>query len=263
MKSHDSALTAAPRTPPTPPTPPAKETGTDGGWDNAPDIVTTPVVNIPDPMNPRRGITISMPRTNMHKAGVIPVPDDGMLVIVGPNGSGKTTLIMEMAYAAYRTGAVVIMRDLMTIQAEMSPRGNDKGKGKEKTRSMEDDADIVGAMIASGGHRMVYALKRVINETQMVIEKTSAPSLWLIIDSLDSCTSPDTQRSMAAGIINAVKAMKKSMRNSVDIHVIITANSYELTKHGHCVDTRTLREVKFDSYEDFDDFVSKRTVYKA
>lgn len=167
---------------------------------------------------------------------------EGVTVLVGCNGSGKTTLMrrLEAALAGVEDVSARTF-DLRDVEGFLS-------RALVRPDGRDDMAAVLGS---SEGERVVVLLGKALGWAWKQCER-GVPRVLLMLDSLDSGADVPT-------IERVVDALETTVRMVADtygtrLHVLVSANGYELARGEHCVDVSTGKVMRFSSYDEYRDF---------
>lgn len=170
---------------------------------------------------------------------------EGVTVLVGCNGSGKTTLMrrLEAALAGVEDVSVRTF-DLRDVEGFLS-------RALVRPDGRSDMAAILGS---SEGERVVVLLGKALEWAWAQCER-GVPRVLLMLDSLDSGADVPT-------IDHVVDTLETTACEVADaygtrLHVLVSANGYELARGRRCVDVSTGMVRWFSSYDSYRDFCLK------
>lgn len=165
-------------------------------------------------------------------------------VLVGPNGAGKTTVIRQAKYHAERNnnGLKVLSFDNITDGGSTSKQRSLMGGNMELLASLvcssegEELAMNIGIMAARIGHA--------------VRNNADKKKILVFFDAIDSGASIDR--------IQEFKDLLTLIVNDAgedNIRIIIAANSFELARGADCMNPRTGKHIRFESYEEYSQYI--------
>ena len=207
----------------------------------------------------------------LYKVNNLTLEENNVYCLVGCNGLGKSTVLTQMTMDAkdnlskdsYDLSSELTMQ--WSFEDETNPSEFDSfyllGNRFTRFGKTEHDymmVDLLGAF-QSSGESNVYYMSKVIGAVEKCINLIRNKTLYLLIDDLDVGVSIDVLQDanrLFGRLVDYLKA------NNVTYYIIITANSYELTKGKRCIDIINMKEISFDSYEDYAKYVIKTRKFK-
>lgn len=181
---------------------------------------------------------------NIYKKSTITI-NTGITILVGCNGIGKSTLIMQLRDKFRKDGTPYINFDNL----------KDGGaNARSKAGFMNDFTFLATAAFASEGENIHMNMNRFAEKiVNFVKTNESDKGLWILMDAIDSGYSVDN----IIDIKNFINLILKDFGISKDIYFIISANEYELARDESCFDVYRGKYVKFDSYDEYREFIIK------
>lgn len=170
----------------------------------------------------------------------------GVTVLVGCNGAGKTTLVRNIKNELEKNEIPFIWYDNLTL-------GGDHANNKLGFYGMFDK--LATRLISSEGEKIYDNLgencatwKKFLTES---VEKHN-DERWIFLDAIDSGLSIDN----IAEVKDALKIVSDDAVNlGIDLYIIITANSYEMTIGQVCMDVNSGEYLIFDDYDSYKEFI--------
>ena len=198
--------------------------------------------------------------------------EEGINILVGCNGSGKSTLLNTIKYELKTNHVPVIEYDNL----------HDGGSSSKQEAILNQDFYKVSVMVSSsegqniginlhtfesrfdefmrtGEIRTKYSAlsdlfaKAASSEKEEIATKER----WILFDAVDSGLSIDMIFIFKDMIQNAVDYFKK---NDYNLFIVVAANSVELAKDMRCIDVITGKQMQFDDYTKYRQFVFESRV---
>lgn len=141
-----------------------------------------------------------------------------IVVLLGPNGTGKSTTIREMKEDIPKNRSEAKVISYSTSYDDTV---------RKHTNQFDFRPEALAAAFLSEGERMNQSFFTWIKDIMLPAVLKDSRELYIFIDEADSGLSMDKINEAFRGIIFIVKEEVKRDRN---IHVVITANSYELAE---------------------------------
>lgn len=170
----------------------------------------------------------------------------GVTVLVGCNGAGKTTLLHRIKEALDADGAPVHFHEQMRAHDRLGARLAFGG-------SADDFVNVLAASWQSEGEGHMSDLGNLLPDMGRFImaNKTEHRERWLLLDGLESGLSIDA----ADELCGLIKTIEESVPDGVTLYLVISTNAYELAKGRNCIDVQTAKHMRFDTYEEYADFI--------
>lgn len=170
----------------------------------------------------------------------------GVTVLVGCNGSGKTTLLRNIKDELEKGEIPFIWYDNLTL-------GGDHANNKFGFYGMLDK--VATRLISSEGEKIYDNLGENCATWKDFLTKDVEKhnnERWILLDAIDSGLS-----------INNIMEVKDVLRLvsddavslGIDLYIIITANSYEMTIGQACLDVNSGEYRIFPDYDDYKEFI--------
>lgn len=171
----------------------------------------------------------------------------GYIPLIGPNGAGKSTLLrqLEEAFADNKDFKIFSYNNYFeggcyARQNQLQERGNIPLLAQLATSS---EGEQIAINFGQGCKRL----------GQIVAEcKSEGKKLLVLIDAIDSGASIDRLKDYISLFDMVTNDCKKS---GLDCYILVSVNSYELVKDRVCKDVRTGKDVTFESYEDYSNYI--------
>lgn len=171
----------------------------------------------------------------------------GITILIGRNGSGKSTLLFEISKYCKENGIPCFKYD------------NYKEGGRtahENYSFFKDFSSLQATLFHSEGEQIFYNFGQTVEKIGKYVRSIADDKpVIILLDALDSgldCDGIDQ-------ILNLCKVMQESRVG--DIYLVLTANNYGIIHKQRCIDVTTGKEIRFDNFEDYHNFISKQ--YKA
>ena len=183
--------------------------------------------------------------------------EEGITVICGCNGSGKTTLFKQIRdYINKEYSKQLDDKELSLISFDEN--GFDGKTHRDKLFRSQDYAGFASDAFSSEGESRFDRFGYVIKQIGKAV-RNKHKIIVCLIDGLDSGVSIDLLRCYIEGLQFVEKEVKK---NNIELYILLTTNQYELTKDFKTIDVTSLAEIKFDTYNDYVDYIMKNKEIK-
>ena len=193
--------------------------------------------------------------------------EEGINILVGCNGSGKSTLINTIKYdleinhipvieydnlhdgGPSSRQEAVLDQDFYKVAAMMSSsEGQNIGINIKSFESKFDEFMRTGEVKTKYSGLIDIFAKAAGVETNRITTKER----WILFDAVDSGLSIDMVFIFKDMLQNAVDYFKK---NDYHLFIVVAANSFELVKDMRCIDVITGKQISFEDYLDYRQFV--------
>lgn len=210
---------------------------------------------------------------NLYKSNKLVLQANNVYCLVGCNGLGKSTILHQMIYdhdnsldnTAFDIDSIINPFSFMRDVEKDKEKYNEfyillNSKTKPTINNVEDTSiyNILSNFISTGEntiHNLSPSLKSIFNVVKTLKDK----EVYILLDDLDVGVSIDVLIELSQ-VINRLELLLKDL--NINYYIVITANSYELAKRFKCIDTITMKEVSFKSYEDYLKYVCNTRKYK-
>lgn len=168
--------------------------------------------------------------------------DKGLNILVGCNGSGKTTLINQIKNELKKENIPFLHHDNYT---------NDAKNMRNEALFTQNYGFIASSLISSEGENITNIFREIAKKIGAMIKSNSdSKEFWIILDAIDSGLSIDNVLDFKDFIQFVIDEEKHN-----DIFFIVSANEYEFAKDEKCIDVNNCRYIKFNSYDDYREFI--------
>lgn len=173
--------------------------------------------------------------------------NSGVTVLVGCNGSGKSTIIQRIKETLENEKIPVLTFD--------NHYDGDR-RLMQKALYYGEMSLLAQLFMSSEGEKINSAICNFAQQVgNYVRANQDIKELWILFDAVDSGYSIDNIVEFKQDFINTV--LEDCQGRGVDIHIIISANSYEMTVNLPCFDVWSGEYITFKSYEDYKKFIIK------
>lgn len=170
--------------------------------------------------------------------------NEGLTILVGCNGAGKTSLLHILRNELTRKEIPFYSFD------NMSDGGNTE---RQKALNAQEINYLATLATSSEGEQIVCIINSLAKKIGSFITSNSkAKEIWLFFDAVDSGMSIDN--------IDDIKSFFRFIINhekEKQIHIVCSANSYEMAREAPCFDVYEGKYVNFKTYDEYRDFVLK------
>lgn len=193
--------------------------------------------------------------------------------LVGCNGIGKSTILRQMVQdhdssldnTAWDMCQNYQFGDLRGVFSEKKPEDYNefyfKANRKTSIGKNLDDLDIrnMWKNFQSTGEGLSSNYTTIFQALVDSFKGLKGKTYYILLDDFDVGTSIDVLKDF----VRVVKKVEElCIKNNITYYMVITANAYELAKNFTCIDCITMEEVKFNSYEEYSDYVIETRKYK-
>lgn len=181
--------------------------------------------------------------------------DPGVTVIAGCNGAGKTTMCKCIKEDLYERNINYIEYD------DVSEGGHNSVSKLMFSGNINIGASLLSSSKGEGieinlgiffSKVREYIITGKTGDNYRKYEDTN--ERWIILDNVDCGYSLDNILELI-DLLNLI--VEDSKQFNVDLYIIITSNTYELSKNFRCIDCMEGSEVTFKTYNSFKKFVLK------
>lgn len=170
----------------------------------------------------------------------------GMTILVGCNGYGKTT-------------ALKTIQDFCDSAKIPCISYSDRTDGKsimDFNFEFGDSDRAICELLSSEGERIsIHIGDTAAKIGRFIKDHKSSKKIVVLLDSLDSGLSIDGIQEFKHFVNTCL--IPDCNKNNIQLYVIVTANAYELVVNEECHDVFTGKKVRFNSYNEYSDFVLK------
>jgi AAA+ ATPase superfamily predicted ATPase len=181
----------------------------------------------------------------------------GTTIMVGPNGVGKTTLIRCIED---------IFRD-NNIKVFNYDNLHSSGSTSLSSALFYNDLSSFATMVSSSeGENILFNIRSSLGKIKRYVdsqmEKENEPAI-LLFDAIDSGLSLDFMFDIKR-LFNAIVDSEPEEYQK-RIFIICTSNSYELSRGFRCWDVKGSKEIYFNKYQEYADFIinTRRAIDKS
>ena len=171
-------------------------------------------------------------------------------VLVGKNGCGKSTLLREVEYFLSKEDIPHIVYNNL----------RDGGSNATSKYGFYGHMDLMASSLFNSEgqniHQNIGVFASQIRQAKLKMEKNGAKTLWVLIDALDSGLSIDNIVDVKENLFSLV--LDDFKMSGLSVGFIVSANTFELARDYDCIDVKTAKKIRFNTYDEFRDFVLKR-----
>lgn len=172
----------------------------------------------------------------------------GVTVLVGCNGSGKTTFLNLIEDTLRQDSEVAV------LHYDNLREGGDRAK---ESAGWHDDLNLLATLIQSSeGEQIVTNLGNTARKIGAFVRKyaNNRKEIWVLLDAIDSGLSVDNIERVKTDLFAAI-VRDFERKESCDIYIVVSANSYEFCRSSNCFDVRKGEYIQFKDYEDYRKFI--------
>lgn len=210
----------------------------------------------------------------LYKADKIELLENNVYIFTGCNGIGKSTLIFQITEdrpTALKHFAYNLLNDYNGYNSFVNHFTDDKPNSDSDVYYLSIDKKSnarginpspfakISSQFKSSGEQLIYNMLPCLEIVDKELERLKNKTLYLLLDDLDVGTSLDVILEEKLVIKRFIKTLEK---NNTKYIICISANNYELTKLGTCIDCVTLKPIEFKDYDDYVNYVVSTRKYK-
>lgn len=171
--------------------------------------------------------------------------NSGVTILVGCNGSGKSTILQRIEVDLNKEKIPTLTFD----------NYHDGGSHLMQKAQFYGKMDLLANLfMSSEGERINSAMCNFAQQVgNYVRANQDIKELWLLFDAIDSGYSIDNIMDFKQDFIDTV--LEDCQKREVDIHIIISANNYEMAVNLPCFDVWSGKYITFETYEDYAKFI--------
>lgn len=179
---------------------------------------------------------------------------EGVTILVGTNGSGKTTLLKQIKNHCMENEIPFYMYDNL----------KDGGSASADKAGFYGDMDFLMQYICSSeGENIKNNMARIASDIGRFSRKYSdKENIVILLDAIDSGLAIDNIIEIKKYLIETILEDYRNNHKDTHVHIVISANTYELTIGYPCLDVNELEYITFSSYEDYRRFILKSRARK-
>ena len=169
--------------------------------------------------------------------------ESGITVLVGCNGSGKTEFLFRVKRNLYEAG------DIPCLLLDC-----------KNNASFKHSASII---LNSTGEALFIRISEHISRIRNFISKSEDESTnerWILFDNIDNGFSIDNI-SQFKDLLNEM--LKDAKKQGIELFIVVTSNTYEMTIDQKCFDVVKGSYVNFDNYDDYKKFIIASAIDKV
>lgn len=192
---------------------------------------------------------------------------EGVTILVGCNGIGKTTLLQNIKSELKKDNIPYLyfdnLHDGSTNSLGRSLFYNDIGMAAQKLCSSE--GENISLNIGEFCRHWLKFIETGVNKTYnngsiLLEDEINTNERWILMDAIDSGLSVDQVVEVKELLRMVVQDARKK---DVSLHIVVSANEYELARDMCCFDVANGKYTKFDNYEDYRKFILRSAEIKA
>lgn len=172
--------------------------------------------------------------------------EPGVTVLVGCNGYGKSTMLASIRDHCKENNIKFIEFDSM----------QDRSIDKSKAGFYGDMTFLATSMTASEGENITLSLGKFAQRLGSFVRKNKdQKTLVILMDAVDSGYSIDNIEELKELLFKTV--LDDCTGSGIELYLILTANSYELTRDFKCFDPVNCKYIKFKDYDNYREYILK------
>ena len=210
----------------------------------------------------------------LYKADKIELLENNIYIFTGCNGIGKSTLIFQITedrLTALKHFAYNLLNDYNGYNSFVNHFTDDKPNNdsdvyylsinkKSNAQGINPNPFFkISKQFKSSGEQLIHDMLPCLEIVDKELERLKNKTLYLFLDDLDVGTSLDVILEEKLVIKRFIKTLEK---NNTKYIICISANNYELTKLGTCIDCVTLKPIEFKDYDDYVKYIVSTRKYK-
>lgn len=185
----------------------------------------------------------------------------GLTTLCGCNGFGKTTLLNEIKTYLSKKSVPVACFDNVGQNGGQNYSRDMLNRSLSGLAAPEEMRDAILLMDSSEGEKIGVAvadfMRRAVQQSRNYQGKRG--EFWVLIDALDSGLSVDVIDEIKESLF---EALLQNMPEDMNIYIVVTSNSYEMSEGTHCMMCDSLIYEDISSYEKFRKLVKRTRLEK-
>ena len=183
---------------------------------------------------------------NLYKKKEIEIRD-GLTILCGCNGIGKTTLLNNIKEILEDENIPVISFDNL----------HDGGNNARSKAGFHGDFGFLGTSLCSSeGENIMMNMNKLASKLGFFVKygkerqyekDNTSKERWVLLDAIDSGFSVDNVIDIKE---NLLKFMLENNMGA-NIHIVVSANEYEMANGEQCFDVFNGEYITFDNYEEY------------
>lgn len=194
--------------------------------------------------------------------------DNSITCLIGCNGTGKTTIVKTIEKTLFRRNAFEIRGKYMDFRGCFQDKSYNNeiyisfNKFFEQPNSEEECIfSKLQLNFVSTGEGIIsrYGNALQLLGKEVVKPENKGKQIYIFFDDCDAGTSIDVILEIK-DVLNLIK--ESCEQNGLTYYIILTANSYELCRDLDCISVHNFEHKKFNSYEEYKQFVLESRAIK-